>query len=79
MKKNKLQENNNIIEEKIKEQIGWNKARIFIIVALVIAIIKLERVNLKKFSVVVIFQRFLLFYIRLYLHIIVGYLNQIPF
>lgn len=50
MKNNKLQKNNNIIEKKIKELTGWNKARVFVIVALVIAIIKLERVNLKKLA-----------------------------
>ena len=50
MKKNKLQKNNSILEEKIKEQTGWNKARIFMIVGLVVSIIKLERVNLKKIA-----------------------------
>ena len=50
MKKNKLQKNNSILEEKIKEQTGWNRARIFIIVGLVVSIIKLERVNLKKIA-----------------------------
>ncbi|MCK4441210.1 MAG: IS4 family transposase, partial [Sulfurovaceae bacterium] len=50
MKKTKLQKHCNIIEEKIKEQTGWNKARIYIIVAMIIAIVKLERVNLKKIS-----------------------------
>jgi hypothetical protein len=50
MKNNKLQKNNSILEEKIKEQTGWNRARIFIIVGLVVSIIKLERVNLKKIA-----------------------------
>ena len=50
MKKNKLQKNNSILEEKIKEQTGWNKARVFIVVGLVVSIIKLERVNLKKIA-----------------------------
>jgi hypothetical protein len=36
-----------ILEEKIKKQTGWNRARIFIIV---VSIIKLERVNLKKIA-----------------------------
>jgi hypothetical protein len=35
VKKNKLQKNNSILEEKIKEQTGWNRARIFIIVGFI--------------------------------------------
>ena len=50
MKKSKLQKHCNILEEKIKEQTGWNRARIFVIVGLVVSIIKLERVNLKKIA-----------------------------
>jgi transposase len=50
VKRTKLQENNNILEQKIKEQTGWNKSRVFIIVGLVVSIIRLERVNLKKIS-----------------------------
>lgn len=50
MKKTKLQKNNSILEEKIKERTGWNRARIFVIVGLVVSIIKLERVNLKKIA-----------------------------
>ncbi len=50
MKKTKLQKNNSILEEKIKEQTGWNRTRIFMIVGLVVSIIKLERVNLKKIA-----------------------------
>ncbi len=50
MKKTKLQKNNSILEQKIKEQTGWNRARIFVIVGLVVSIIKLERVNLKKIA-----------------------------
>jgi len=50
VKKTKLQKNNSILEEKIKEKTGWNRARIFVIVGLVVSIIKLERVNLKKIA-----------------------------
>lgn len=50
MKKNKLQKNSNKLELKIKENTGWNKARVFIIVGLIISIIRLGRVNLKKIA-----------------------------
>ena len=50
MKKNKLQKNCNKLELKIKEQTGWNKRRIFIIVGLIVSIIRLGRVNLKKIA-----------------------------
>ena len=48
---NKLQDNCNIIKQNLKEQTGWNKARIFVIVELMIAIIKIGRVNLKKVAI----------------------------
>ena len=50
MKTTKLQKNCNKLELKIKEQTGWNRARIFVIVGLVVSIIKLGRVNLKKIA-----------------------------
>lgn len=50
MKKTKLQDNCSLIEEKIKEQTNWNKARIFVIVGLVVSITRLGRVNLKKIA-----------------------------
>ena len=50
MKKTKLQKNCNKLELKIKEQTGWNKRRIFIIVGLIVSIIRLGRVNLKKIA-----------------------------
>jgi len=53
MKNTKLQKHCSIIEDKIKENTGWNKARIFMIVALVVSIVKLERVNLKKIAKVI--------------------------
>ncbi len=50
MKKSKLQKNSNKLELRIKENTGWNKARVFIIVGLIISIIRLGRVNLKKIA-----------------------------
>ena len=50
MKTTKLQKNCNKLELKIKEQTGWNKARVFIIVGLIVSIIRLGRVNLKKIA-----------------------------
>ncbi len=50
MKKNKLQKNSSKIELRIKEQTGWNKARVFIIVGLIISIIRAGSVSLKKVS-----------------------------
>lgn len=52
MKKSKLQKNCSILEEKIKKQTGWNRARIFVIVGLVVSIIRLGRVNLKKIATI---------------------------
>ena len=46
--KTNIQKESIKLELKIKEATGWNKARVFVIVGLVIAIIKLGRVNLKK-------------------------------
>ena len=48
MKKNKLQKNSSKIELRIKEQTGWNKARVFVIVGLIISIIRAGSVSLKK-------------------------------
>jgi hypothetical protein len=50
MKKNKLQKNSSKIELKIKEQTGWNRARVFIIVGLIISVIRAGSVNLKKIA-----------------------------
>ncbi len=50
MKKNKLQKNSSKIELRIKEQTGWNKARVFIIVGLIISVIRAGSVNLKKIA-----------------------------
>ncbi len=50
MKKTKLEENCNELEQRIREHTGWNKARVFVIVGLVVSIIKLGRVNLKKIA-----------------------------
>lgn len=50
MKKNKFQREYKALELKIKEHTGINKARVYIIVGLIIAIIKLGRVNLKKLA-----------------------------
>lgn len=50
MKKTKLQKNCNKLEQRIKEQTGWNRSRIFVIVGLIVAIIALGRVNLKKLA-----------------------------
>lgn len=50
MKPTKLQKHHSILAAKLKEQTGWNRARIFVIVGLVIAVVKLERVNLKKIA-----------------------------
>ena len=48
MKESKLQKHNNKLIEKIKAQTRWNKARVFVIVGLVVSIITLGRVNLTK-------------------------------
>jgi len=50
VKKNKFQTEYRALELKIKEQTGINRARVYIIVGLIIAIIKLGRVNLKKIA-----------------------------
>ena len=50
MKKNKFQTEYRTLELRIKENTGINRARIYIIVGLIIAIIKLGRVNLKKLA-----------------------------
>lgn len=50
MKSNKFQTEYRTLELRIKEHTGINKARIYIIVGLIIAIIKLGRVNLKKLA-----------------------------
>jgi len=50
VKKTKFQEEYRTLELRIKEKTGINRARIYIIVGLVIAIIKLGRVNLKKLA-----------------------------
>lgn len=50
MKKNKFQREYRTLELRIKENTGINKARVYIIVGLIIAIIKLGRVNLKKLA-----------------------------
>ncbi len=50
MKKTKFQTEYRILELRIKENTGINRARIYIIVGLIIAIIKLGRVNLKKLA-----------------------------
>lgn len=50
MKSNKFQTEYRTLELKIKEHMGINKARVYIIVGLIIAIIKLGRVNLKKLA-----------------------------
>ena len=39
MKDTKLQKNNNKLIEKIKAQTHWNRARIFVIVGLIVSII----------------------------------------
>jgi hypothetical protein len=50
VKKNKLQKNSTKIELKIKEITGWNKARVFIVVGLIISIIRAGSVSLKKIA-----------------------------
>ena len=50
MKPTKLQKHHSELIEKIKEQTNWNRARIFVIVGLVVSIIILGRVNLKKIA-----------------------------
>jgi hypothetical protein len=50
VKSNKFQTECRTLELKIKEHTGINKARVYIIVGLIIAIIKLGRVNLKKIA-----------------------------
>lgn len=48
--KTNLQKHSIELELKIKEFTGWNKARVFVIIRLIIAIIKIGRVNLKKLA-----------------------------
>jgi hypothetical protein len=50
MKKSKLQKQCSELELRIKENTGWNKARVFVITGLVVSIISLGRVNLKKIA-----------------------------
>jgi hypothetical protein len=50
MKKTKLQKKCNELELRIKENTGWNKARVFVITGLIVSIITLGRVNLKKIA-----------------------------
>ena len=45
-----IQENINILSEKIKGLSGWNKARVFVLVGLMVAIIEKRSVNLKKLA-----------------------------
>jgi len=45
-----IQENINILSEKIKELSSWNKARVFVLVGLMVAIIEKRSVNLKKLA-----------------------------
>ena len=48
MKKTKLQKKCNELELRIKENRGWNKARVFVITGLIVSIITLGRVDPKK-------------------------------
>ena len=50
MKKTKLQKKCNELELKIKENTGWNKARVFVITGLIVSIVTLGKVNLKKIA-----------------------------
>jgi len=50
MKKTELQKKCNELELRIKENTGWNKARVFVITGLIVSIITLGRVNLKKIA-----------------------------
>lgn len=50
MKATKLQQHYSQLIEKLKEETGWNRARIFVMAGLVISIITLGRVNLKKIA-----------------------------
>ena len=50
MKKTKFQTEYRTLELRVKENTGINRARIYIIVGLIVAIIKLGRVNLKKLA-----------------------------
>jgi len=50
MKTTKLQQNSSELELRIKEKTGLNKTRVFLIVAMVIGVIKLGRVNLRKLA-----------------------------
>jgi len=52
MKNTKLEENCNILQERIKEKTNFNRARIFVIVGLIVSISKLRAVNLKKIATV---------------------------
>jgi hypothetical protein len=53
VKKTKFQREYRTLELRIKEKTGINRARIYIIVGLIVAIIKLGRVNLKKLAQVI--------------------------
>lgn len=53
MKSDKFQREYRTLELRIKEHTGINRARIYIIVGLIVAIIKLGRVNLKKLAQVI--------------------------
>ncbi len=52
MKKTKLEKNCNTLKEQIKARTNFNRARIFVIVGLIISISKLRAVNLKKIATV---------------------------
>ena len=51
--KTNIQKKSIELELKIKEATNWNKARVFVIVSMVVAIIKLGRVNLKKVALLI--------------------------
>jgi hypothetical protein len=53
MKRNKLQRNSNELEAITRNNTKWNKARVFIITALIVALIKLQQTNLKKLAKVI--------------------------
>ena len=47
---NQIQENSNRLELKIKEITGWHKARVVVIVALIIAMIQQRSVGLRRLA-----------------------------
>jgi len=49
-RKNTIKENINIFREKIKVLSGWNRARIFVLIGLIVVIIEKRSVNLKKLA-----------------------------